>query len=152
MHTTGRRRFVRLAGSTALAVSLAGCASDGDDGDDFEYVDEEPDYGAWFDDVQNYERTADLTGRDEVRIDVGAGDGLRFDPPAVQVSTDTRVVWEWTGQGGDHDVVDENGAFQSERAGQAGHEFSYTFEESGTYRYYCTPHRSVGMKGAVVVE
>ena len=29
--------------------------------------------------------------------------------------------------------------------------FEYTFEESGTYDYYCIPHRSVGMVGRIVV-
>jgi plastocyanin len=29
--------------------------------------------------------------------------------------------------------------------------FEYTFEEPGTYDYYCTPHESMGMVGRVVV-
>lgn len=33
-----------------------------------------------------------------------------------------------------------------------GEEFEWTFEEPGTYRYYCIPHRSDGMEGSVVVE
>ena len=33
-----------------------------------------------------------------------------------------------------------------------GEKFEWTFEEPGTYRYYCIPHRSDGMEGTVVVE
>lgn len=150
MHSTDRRTFILAAGSAALAASLAGCTGDGTD-DAVEYVDEEPDYDGWLAAVPNYERTVDRTGRDEVRIDVGAGDGLQFDPPAVQVSSGARVVWEWTGRGSDHNVVDENGVFESELTAKAGFEFDHTFEETGTYSYFCNPHRSVGMKGAVDV-
>jgi plastocyanin/uncharacterized membrane protein len=30
--------------------------------------------------------------------------------------------------------------------------FEYTFEEPGTYDYYCIPHKSVGMVGRIVVD
>ena len=33
-----------------------------------------------------------------------------------------------------------------------GEVFEWTFDEPGTYRYYCIPHRSDGMEGTVVVE
>ncbi|PSP91806.1 halocyanin domain-containing protein, partial [Halobacteriales archaeon QS_4_66_20] len=59
---------------------------------------------------------------------------------------------EWTGEGGGHNVVDEDGKFESEIVSEGGHTFEYTFEESGTTRYYCAPHKASGMKGAVVVE
>ena len=149
MHSIDRRSFVRATGAAALAVSLAGCAGNGDD--EHSYVDEEPDYGGYLDDVSNYDRTVDFTDTAEIRIDVGAGDGLQFEPAAVQISTGTRVVWEWTGQGGDHNVVEEDGVFESETTAEAGFEFSHTFEETGTYLYVCTPHEAVGMKGAVSV-
>jgi len=59
----------------------------------------EPDYGDWFEDVENYEKTEDLTGEDEVTVDVGAGDdGYQFDPPAIRIDQDATVVWEWTGE------------------------------------------------------
>lgn len=150
MYLTDRREFVRAVGGAAIAVSLAGCAGNGN-GEEAEFVDAEPDYDGHLDDVPNYEGTLDLTDRDEVRIENGAGDGLQFEPPAVQISTGTTVVWEWTGQGGDHNVVAEDGSFESETTAAAGHEFSHTFEEPGTHPYTCTPHEAVGMKGAITV-
>jgi halocyanin-like protein len=96
----------------------------------------------------------DMTGSDSVTVDVGAGsDGFAFAPAAVRVSTGTEVTWEWTGEGGSHNVVAQDGGdFESELVGEEGHTFSQTFEETGVVTYYCNPHRGVGMKGAIVVE
>jgi len=152
-----RRDVLRAIGAAALAVGLAGCGGDGGDGSDGggpEYLDEEPDYGDWFDDVSNYEgRTLDLTGESEVAVGVGAGEeGLLFDPPAIAVDPGTTVVWEWTGQGGQHNVAAEDADFESETTGEEGFTFEYDFEDGGVHRYVCRPHRAVGMKGAVTVQ
>jgi len=102
--------------------------------------------------VSNYDGTVDMRDADEVTVNVGANDGLSFGPAAVAVSSGTTVVWEWTGQGGDHNVSATDGEFESDTAGEEGHTFEHTFEEAGTYTYVCTPHEAVGMKGAVYVE
>lgn len=34
---------------------------------------------------------------------------------------------------------------------EKGHTFEHAFEKKGVYTYYCTPHKAMGMKGAVVV-
>ena len=144
-----RRRFVQVTGAVALTTSLAGCG--GNDGG-AEYLDDEPDYGGWFDDVDAYEGTVDATDSDEVAVAVGAGGGLSYDPPAVAISPGTTVVWEWTGDGGAHDVAAEDGSFTSENVDQEGFTFEHTFDDPGIYEYYCTPHEAVGMKGAIVVQ
>jgi plastocyanin len=33
-----------------------------------------------------------------------------------------------------------------------GESYSFTFTETGTYRYFCIPHEGAGMKGTIVVE
>jgi len=109
----------------------------------------------WFSNVDNYESIADETGSDQVTVSVGAqgnGGAFAYDSPAIRISTGTTVVWEWTGQGAQHNVAAEGGAFESELNGEEGFTFEHTFSSSGTYRYACTPHRTLGMKGAVVVE
>lgn len=112
-------------------------------------------YDGWFDDVDNYEGTVDLSGEETVEVTVGAGDqGLLFEPPAIQVDPGTTVVWEWAGEGGEHNVAEEDSVFESERAAEAGHTFEHTFEaddEGEVFRYVCTPHEALGMLGAVAV-
>ncbi len=112
-------------------------------------------YDDWFDNVDNYDGTHDYRGRDEIRIEVGAGDnGLLFGPAAVLIDHGTTVVWEWTGEGGDHNVVDEDDTFESDLTAEAGHTFEHTFddaEEGDVFRYVCSPHEQAGMKGAVAV-
>ena len=103
-------------------------------------------------DANEYDSLQDMTGEDSVTVAVGAGNGLAFDPAGIRVDSGTTVTWEWTGEGGQHNVVDEGGAFESELIDEEGHTFEYTFEEGGNVLYFCQPHRGVGMKGAVVVE
>lgn len=111
----------------------------------------DPTLAEWFADVPNYVGVMDWTGFEEVRVRVGTGDGFRFGPAAIRVSPGTRVVWEWTGQGGSHNVVAEAGGFESPYFVEAGATFAHAFETPGTNRYYCAPHLALGMKGAVVV-
>ncbi|MFB6154700.1 MAG: halocyanin domain-containing protein [Haloferacaceae archaeon] len=144
-----RREFLRAAGGTAAAagaaVSATGTAAA-----------QSVDYGGWLDDVGNYDgTTVDKTGQEEVTINVGAegnGGNFAFDPPAVQVDPGTKVTWEWTGNGGQHNVSAESGGdFESKLTATSGFTFSQTFEESGIVTYFCQPHRSLGMKGAIAV-
>lgn len=138
-----RRALLRAAG-LAAAGALAGCLGGGGGGPS-------EGYGDWLDDANGDTAPVDRTGRGRVTVMVGAGDGFAFDPAAVEVSPGTTVVWEWTGRGGDHNVVHDGGSFRSEYASSAGYAFERTLGTAGVYRYYCSPHRSLGMKGAVRV-
>ena len=178
MRELDRRTTIKGIGATAALVGVSGLATGQDDDDEQENDDaDEPDYGDWFDGVDDYEETVDETGEDEVVVAVGEGDrGFQFEPAAVRVSEGTTVVWEWTGRGGRHNVVhdpeaeeeeledheddedDESGdeddepEFESDLVDEDGHTFEHEFEDEGTYLYVCTPHRNVGMRGAVVVD
>ncbi len=110
-----------------------------------------PDFGGYLDDANNYSEVVDLRGESEPTVEVGAGDGLAFGPAAVHVDNGATVTWEWTGEGGSHNVVHTDGAFESDLTGEAGATFTHTFDSDGIYNYYCDPHRSSGMKGSVVV-
>ena len=94
---------------------------------------------------------ADRTGADEVTVGVGAGDGFAYDPAAVRVSPGTTVTWQWTGVGSRHNVVDEGGDFESAYYAAEGATFSREFSSPGVWKYYCTPHRNLGMVGVVEV-
>ncbi len=159
-----RRTVLRGAGALAVSGVLAGCGGDngGDNGDD-ETDDGNGDengvpseVSSYLDGANNFDGSVvDETDADSVTVMVGAGSGnLAFDPAAVRISTGTTVTWEWTGNGGGHNVVAEDGTFTSgeEYVSEAGFTYDYTFEEAGNYNYYCTPHKGSGMKAAVIVE
>ncbi|WP_115863448.1 halocyanin domain-containing protein [Halorussus litoreus] len=159
------RRTALKAMAVGASVALAGCSSGGGDGDgndggdgdgsDDGSGDGSTDFGGWFENVGNFDGVVDETGSDEVTVEVGAqgnGGNFAFSPAAVKISSGTNVVWEWTGKGSMHNVVAEDGSFESEQTSEEGFTFEQTFDSTGTYEYICVPHETMGMKGAVVVE
>ena len=155
-----RRGFLRgatagaaAAGTAAAAAGSAAAAEDGGDGGDGGGA-PEPDYGGYLDDVSNFSSLQDLRGESSVTVTVGAEGNtgnFAFGPPAIHVDPGTEVVWEWNGEGGSHNVVHEEGDYESELTAEEGFTFSHTFESDGMWKYYCQPHKSLGMKGVVVV-
>jgi halocyanin-like protein len=148
-----RRDFLRsaggVAGGTAAAAATGTAAAQEEGGGGTE----RPVWSEYVSDArdQGYE---DHRGESAVTINVGAGsDGLSFAPTFVWIDEGTDVTWEWTGEGGGHNVVAESGAdFRSgDPVQEAGNTFSHTFESSGMVNYYCNPHEGLGMKGAVAV-
>lgn len=166
-----RRTYLRLTGLATLTTGLAGCSGGGDDdggsdealsGEDYPAVDEwltETEVGG---EAPNYDGTiVNQREADTIQVEVGAGEnGIAFEPAAVAVSAGTTVRWEWTGEGGAHNVT----ARPDDQIGESDYEFSsgdpvdeegetyeQTLDDSGIALYHCEPHLSVGMKGAVVV-
>jgi halocyanin-like protein len=158
-------------GSLAAAGLLAGCAGDDDSGDapeaggdgggtaaggdgsgagyDAAIVDE------YLSDAGNYDGTVvDEQGASSVTVAVGTegnGGNYAYSPVAVVVDAGTTVQFEWTGKGQQHNIVDEDGEFRSDIYVDSGVHFEYSFDSSGTFRYFCGPHKSFGMKGVVAV-
>lgn len=110
---------------------------------------------SYLEDAPNWDGTIeDWTGQDDVTIVNGEPEGFDnfvYDPPAVTIDAGTTVTWEWAGDES-HSVTHEEEAFDSETMAGDGTTWSYTFEESGLYLYYCIPHRALGQKGAILVE
>ena len=160
MKDLSRRRFVLATGAVAASGALAGCGGNGNGhgngNGNGNGADDSPEgrATAFLDDQDAREWDGDIAEQDTV--DVGAGgEGLAFSPPAIRVEPGTTVTWEWTGDGGGHNVVSEGESdfeFESERTDEGGHTFEQTFDEEGVALYVCTPHRAQGMYGAVVVE
>lgn len=105
----------------------------------------------WLRGARGVDAVEDRTGRNEVVVEVGSGDGLQYGPAAVRVDPGTTVRWRWTGKGGLHNVVFANAEISTSLKGEEGATFSYTFDEPGEYRYECTLHAGIGMRGAVLV-
>ena len=99
----------------------------------------------------------DNTGQDSVTVTVGAGDnGLAFDPAAMRIDSGTTIVWEWSGEGGGHNIIpaddsDITGFGQEETISEAGFTVEDTIEGDGVGLYFCSPHRSLGMHGGFIV-
>jgi plastocyanin len=109
---------------------------------------------------QNFTWTVDMT------------DENVYEPAELQVRPGDTVVWENVGTVG-HTITayEENipdgadywasGGFSSEEAARSGYPddgvvdgggtYERTFETEGVHEYFCIPHESVGMKGAIEV-
>ena len=84
-----------------------------------------------------------------------AMEGLSFVPGDLTVQVGTTVTWTnesnvihtvTSGTNGTHD-----GEFNSGDIGPD-EEYSYTFDEEGSFPYYCIPHVNQGMTGTITVE
>ena len=133
-----RRTVLRLGTATLATISTAGC----------------------------------LNGQSSTVQTVTMPDGLTFEPETATIETGETVTW--TNESDiDHTVTayeDEipggaayfaSGGFESERAARSrvsegliapGREYEYTFEQPGTYGYFCIPHEGSGMVGTVRVR
>lgn len=137
-----RRTFLVGATSTA-AASLAGCVD-----------------------------VLGSSGPDDFDIGMRA---MAFEPPSIEISVGEQVVW-YNNNARPHTVTayeklipDDatyfaSGGFDSEHAARDGYEnslagtvdpgetYEHTFEVAGTHEYFCVPHESGGMVGAIVVR
>jgi plastocyanin len=74
--------------------------------------------------------------------------GFAFDPPSIEVAAGTEVTW--TNQDpAEHTVTADGGAFDSGPLARDA-TFSTTFQEPGTFTYFCAIHPT--MKGSVRVR
>lgn len=155
-----RRTILRTIGGAVAGLAATGTVAAQDSAE----TARQPDWGDWFtaeargEAVGNYDgSTVDRRGESEVTILVGAeGNGgfFAFDPPAVWIDPGTTVRFEWTGEGGGHNVVSESGPAGMDSGApvaEAGIHFEHTFDATGINAYYCVPHLGLGMKGGIAV-
>jgi len=79
---------------------------------------------------------------------------FKFRPESLNVFTGDTVTWMNKGTF-PHTTTSEvngkpDGLWDSKHLSR-GESFSYVFAQPGAYRYFCTPHHGLGMKGVVVV-
>ena len=123
-------KFLWLIGFVAIviAVALSGCAE------------QEPD-------LESQSSTVDITvnGDNGDSVDIK---GFAYDQATLTISKGTTVTW--TQQDSTvHTVTSVSGNVLDSQNLAKGETFSYTFDETGTFEYYCTNHPS--MKGTVIV-
>lgn len=91
-------------------------------------------------------------GAATVQVTLGA-DGPVFSPENVTIHPGDTVQWTWDGDHG-HSVTSGNGSpsgLFDTGVHRAPYKFSFTFQNAGTFPYYCQLHFEVGMKGVVQV-
>ena len=75
-----------------------------------------------------------------------------FSAPTITIDRGTTVRWRNT-TGTFHTVTpDGHQAFTQRQTSSAGETFETRFDAPGRYRYFCEPHRALGMTGEVIVR
>ena len=75
-----------------------------------------------------------------------------FSAPTVTIARGQTVRWRNT-TGSFHTVTpDEHQVFVERQTNAQGQTFETRFDAAGRYRYYCVPHRALGMTGEIVVN
>jgi halocyanin-like protein len=146
----GRRGFVTAIATAAGATAATEPAT---------AQREVPAFGSYLNDANLYEdgQVNDFRGEEVPTLSVGAGpNGLSFEPPTIWIDPGTTVDWEWTGEGGAHNVNNfegPGGLDSGDPVAEAGttYEYEFTEEDAGITLYRCIPHEPQGMKGAIAV-
>jgi len=75
-----------------------------------------------------------------------------FTAPTITIDRGKSVRWR-TSTGTFHTITpDGHQAFVERQMNASGETFEVRFDTPGRYRYYCEPHRALGMTGEVVVQ
>ena len=92
---------------------------------------------------------------DTQTVKMGADSGmLAFEPSTLTIKAGDTVKWV------NNKLPPHNIIFEGDAANKShdqlmfspGESYEVTFDNPGTYSYYCSPHRGAGMAGKVVVE
>jgi plastocyanin len=90
--------------------------------------------------------TTAAAGGGEERIEIA---DLAFNPDELTIAAGTTVTWENTDASLPHTSNSDDEVWESGTLNE-GDEFSFTFEEAGTFAYFCQVHPT--MTGTIVVE
>jgi plastocyanin len=99
--------------------------------------------------VKPFQAAVEETDSQEMSIEVVDS---AYQPGEITIAPGTTVVWTQTGSL-PHTVTADDGSFDSGDM-SSGDTFSFTFEEEGTYPYYCEYHGGPGgqgMAGVIIV-
>ena len=147
-----RRRFLT---GVASAAGAAAVGTRGVRAQESTPAERRPDWGGWLNGLDGGYR--DARGQDSVTVRVGTtgnGGAFAFEPAGLWVDPGTTITFQWTGQGGGHNVVADSGDAEidsGDPVAEAGYTYETTVEAAGITNYVCEPHQALGMKGAVAV-
>lgn len=127
-----RRGFLRTATGAAAAAGAAGTAT---------------------------AESQEEGGGGSKEVIVGPGGSLVYEPAEITIAPGTTVKWVW--ESDNHNIVVESAPDGASWEGtdgppsktyNTGYEYTHTFETTGTYEYFCQPHKVAGMTGSVIVQ
>lgn len=75
-----------------------------------------------------------------------------FTAPTITIDRGTTVRWRNSTSTFHTITPDGHQAFAERQTNATGQTFDTRFDAAGTYRYYCAPHRALGMTGEVIVR
>ena len=73
----------------------------------------------------------------------------KFAPKTLTITHGSKVTWKWVN--GSHTVTFVKGTF-NKSLNRTHPSVSRTFSTPGTYKYYCSFHRTLGMTGTIIVN
>jgi len=82
----------------------------------------------------------------------------RFSPANVTITAGESVTWRWDGNNshtvthGTSPTVPPDAQKLFDTPEQSSGTFVFKFDNAGTFAYFCRPHFSMGMKGAITVQ
>ncbi|MBS0566013.1 MAG: hypothetical protein JSS59_01205 [Proteobacteria bacterium] len=87
-------------------------------------------------------------------VTVAPGGALTFSPSSLTINQGDTVTFTYAGGDMPHNAVsDTSGVFSSGNAIRSAWRYTTPpFNTAGTFGYSCTPHKSVGMTGSIVVQ
>jgi plastocyanin len=77
------------------------------------------------------------------------GSNYKFAPKTLTITKGSKVTWHWVN--GSHTVTFVKGSYDKS-LNRANPTRSRSFKRRGTFKYYCRFHRSLGMRGKIVVQ
>ena len=94
-----------------------------------------------------YAKTVDI----EMMNKDGSGRKMVYSQELVHIETGDIVKWIPTSKGHNVEIVAAPEGFDIPKKSKNGKEVSIEFTVPGIYYYWCTPHKSMGMIGLVIV-
>lgn len=91
-------------------------------------------------------RYSDVQGSQVATIEFGGPLGFNYSPKEIRISPGDSV--EWLGDFAMHPLVSDDGLWQTINTST---DFSFTYNQPGTYPYHCSIHNFSGMNGTVTV-
>jgi halocyanin-like protein len=146
-----RRGMLRSSAAAAGVAAATGTAAAAEEDGGGEGGSTQPDFGGWLAGIDGGYQ--DMRGESSVTIEVGAegnGGPYAFSPAGIWIDSGTTVTFEWVSD--NHNVVVDSGSWGGyETIENGGFSTEHTFESGGITKYFCAPHKSQGMQGAIAV-